>query len=113
MRHRRRPGRLGARERRVRVAEDHRPVGALPLDDRGDRPAHLVDVGRPQVEPVGGLREAQLLEEHLREHAVVVLPRVDDDLLDPGLAKGQREGRRLHELGPVPDDREDAHGWLH
>jgi len=53
--------------------------------------------------------EAELVEEHLRELAVVVLPGVDDDLLDPALAERDRGGPRLHELRPVPDDGDDFH----
>ena len=75
-------GRLRARERRVRVAVDEHPVRALGLDDAADRRLHRRRVGRPQVEPVRGLGQAELVEEdggHLR---VPVLPRVQDDLVE-------------------------------
>ncbi len=67
-----------------------------------------VDVGGAQVEPVRGLREPELVEEDLGELVVPVLARVDDDLLDPGLAQGHAERRGLDELRPVADDGEDA-----
>jgi len=41
-----------------------------------------------------------------------VLPRVDDDLLDTGLAKRRGQRGRLDELGAVADDGEDAHDAL-
>ena len=47
---------------------------------------HRVHVARVRLQPVGGLRQPELLEEDLRELAVVVLSRVEDDLLDTGLA---------------------------
>jgi hypothetical protein len=39
-----------------------------------------------------------------------VLPGMQDDLVDAGVAKGCGEGRRLDELRTVPDDGEDLHG---
>ena len=65
-----------------------------------------------QVEPVTRLAEPELVEEDLRQLGVVVLPRVQEDLLDSGVSKCEREGRRLDELGPVSDDGQDAHGLL-
>ena len=55
-------------------------------------------------------RQAELLEEDLRQLAVVVLPRVDDDLLDPALPQRHGQRRRLDELRPVSDDGEHLHG---
>ena len=98
-----------ARERRVRVAEDDDGVRLLALERFGDPGQHRVHVSRVRLEPVGGLREPELFEEHVRELAVVVLPRVQDDLLHTRLA--QRDGQRtgLDELRAVAHDGEDLH----
>ena len=68
----------------------------------------LLGVG-PGAHPelVVGRWQPELLEEDLGELAVVVLARVDQDLLR-GLAQVPRDGRRLDELGPVPDHRQHA-----
>ena len=60
-----------------------------------------------EIEPVTRLRQAELVEENLRELGVVVLPRMQDDFLDSLLAKSDRERSRLHELGTVSDDGEN------
>ena len=62
-----------------------------------------------EVEPVSGLREPELVEEDLRQLRVVVLARVEDALVDPRLAKRERERSRLDELRAVPDDGEHLH----
>ena len=77
--------------------------------DRAKRARQRLDVRRPQIEPIGGLRQAELVDEDLRELVVPVLARMDDDLVDPGLAQGDGERRRLDELRPVADDGEDSH----
>src|SRR5205807_2053555 len=51
----------------------------------------------------------ELGEEHRREVVVVVLARVDEDLLVLG-AQQPRNRRGLDELRPVADDRDNAHG---
>ena len=101
--------RARAGERRVRVPEDDDRVGAL----RGD---HLADARRAacplrgaEVEPVCRLRQPELLEEDRGELVVPVLPRVDDDLVDPASRGAPRERRRLDELRPVADDGEHLH----
>ena len=68
-------GDTGARagQRRVRVAVDERPVWALLLERMGDPRLHRVRVRGVEVEPVRGLREPELVEEHLRQLRVVVL----------------------------------------
>ena len=53
-------------------------------------------------------RDAQLVEEDPRQLVVVVLPRVDEQLLVP-LAQWQRHGGCLHELRAVSDDGDDSH----
>ena len=83
--------------------------GRSALDRASDPRPHRRDVARAQVEPVARLGEAELVEEDLRELAVVVLAGVDDDLLDPGVAERDRERRRLDELRPVADDGEHLH----
>ncbi len=98
-------------ERRVGVAVDEHPVGPLGLDRFPDRQGHRGRVGRAQVEPVGGLRDAELVEEDLRHARVPVLPGVQHDLVDPALPQRQGERGGLDELGAVPDHREDLrHG---
>ena len=100
-------GRLGAGERRVRVAEDERPVGPLLARSPPRCGPHRLGVGGVEVEPVARLGQAELLVEDVGELGVPVLARVEADLLDPGLAQGARERAGLDELRPVPDDRED------
>ena len=78
-----------------------RPFGRDRRDDSG---LHGVDVARVRFEPVGRLGEPQLLEEDVGQLAVVVLPRVEHDLVDPRLPEGHRERPGLHELRPVAYD---------
>ena len=99
----------GARERRVGVAQHEHDGGPLCRHDGADRRRQRVDVRGAEVEPVGGLRQAELVEEDLRELVVPVLPRVDDHLVDPRRAQRLGERRRLDELRPVADDGEDLH----
>lgn len=103
-----------AGERRVRIAVDEHAVRLLvehgALDPR-EHPRRLLRV-RPRagLEPVGGRREPELVEEDLRELPVVVLAGVQHDLVDACVA--QRDGDRpgLDELGAVAHDGEHAHG---
>ena len=53
---------------------------------------------RTCVQPDRGRVEAEFLEEDLRQLAVVVLARVQDDLLEPSLAQRERDRQ------PVPAD---------
>jgi hypothetical protein len=55
------------------------------------------------------LVQPELLEEHLGELAVVVLARVDDDLVDTAFAEGDGQRPGLDELRPVSDDGERFH----
>ncbi len=101
-----------ARERRVRIAEDDGRVRALPPERVQYPGLHRGDVARVRLEPVGGLGQPELLEEHVRQLAVVVLSRVEDDLLDAGLAERDRQRPRLDELRAVADDGEHLHGVI-
>ena len=65
---------------------------------------HRVDVARVRLQPVRGLGQPELLEEHVGELAVVVLSRMDDHFPDAGLAQRNRQRARLDELRPVTDD---------
>ena len=85
---------------------------ALRAERCRDPGLHRRDVAGARVQAVGGLCQAQLLEEHLRQLAVVVLPRVDDDLVDSALAQGDRQRPRLDELRAVADDGEHLHGVI-
>ena len=109
----RRPPRPPARRRassscRRRRAPSRAARRRRPSPDGGARIA--CDVRGVQVEPVARLGQPELLEEDLRELAVLVLSRVHDDLLDALLAQRHRERRGLDELRPVADDREHLHG---
>ena len=100
----------GARagERRGGVAVDEHPVGPLGGDRVEDpglhRRDHLLVRQAADPEAVRGLREPELLEEHLRQLGVVVLPGVKRHLVDFPLSERDREGRGLDELRPVSDD---------
>ena len=98
-----------ARERRVRVAVDEDDVGRLRGDPLGDRRLHPLGVRGVQIEAVARLGEAELVEEDLRQRVVPVLPRVEDDLVDPGVAQRGGERSGLDELRAVADDGEDLH----
>ena len=63
---------------------------------------HRARVGGAQVEPVARLGEAELVEEDLRELAVVVLPRVQHDLVDPRLPERSESGADLMNCGRFP-----------
>ena len=97
-----------SRERRVRVAEDDDAVGTVRVDLLLETGTHPIDIGRSEVE-VDRFGQPELVEEDLRELGIVVLARMDDDLLDAGIPERDRERRRLDELRPVSDNREDAH----
>ena len=85
-------GRLGARARRVRVAEDERPVGPLLREHRGDRGPHRLGVGGVEVEPVARLGQPELLVEDVGELRIPVLAGVEADLLDPCVAQRSGDG---------------------
>ena len=99
----------GAGEGRVGVAEDEDGVGPLGRDDLLQRRGQGVDVRGAQVEAVRRLGEPELVEEDGGQLVVPVLPGVDDDLVEPGVAQGDGERRRLDELRPVADDGQDLH----
>ena len=99
----------GSGERRVRVAVYEHEVRPLTTYDLGDAGLHDVRIGSPRVEPVPRLVKPELLDEHVRQLPVVVLPRMDDDLVDAGDQEGEGERPALDELRAVPDDGEDLH----
>ena len=69
-----------------------------------------VGAGADAEVDVGG-RDVEILEEDVGHVGVVVLARVDDDVL---VARGGHrvgDGRELDELGAGTDDRQDSHGW--
>jgi hypothetical protein len=100
---------LGARECRVGVAEDERPVGLLLLEHGRDRRPHRLGVGGVEIEPVARLRQRELRVEDVGECGIPVLAGVETDLFDPGLAERGRDGTGLDELRAVADDGEDFH----
>ena len=85
-------------------------VGGFGADYGLDRGCHHLGIGGTQPEAVARLRQAELPDEDLRKRVVVVLPGVDDDLVDPDQAEPDRERRTLHELRAVSDDGENLHG---
>lgn|GEM_PF-1258595 len=104
--------RESACERRVRVAVDQHQVRNLGLQDLLDAGEHrscLCRVHpRPDAQVVIRPGDLELLEEDVRHPRVVVLARVDQDLVEapPDLAG---EGGALDELRPRPHDREHLH----
>ena len=105
-----------ARERRVDVPGDDDEIDlALAEDalDADERLCGLLGVGsRADAEELVRLREAELGEEDVRHHVVVVLAGVDEHELERGVQARQRavHGRRLHEVRPGADDEADAGG---
>ena len=98
-----------ARERRVRVAVDQHRVGLHVGDDPPQR--RLDRRRRPRC---GGrarcrARRARAPRRTRPTARVPVLARVHDDLVESRLAQRHRERRRLDELRPVPDDRQQPH----
>jgi hypothetical protein len=101
-----------AGESGVRVPVDEHEVGLL-RDDRGLDPGQharrLLRVAPgARLQAMLGRLEAELVEENLRELAVVVLARVQEDLVRP-VSQRKREGSGLYELRTVADDRKDSH----
>ena len=101
-----------AGERRVRVPVHEHRAGLLLDHELLEHAQHLAGLpavtagADPEVEV--GCRDAELLEEDVGHTVVVVLTRVDEDLIVP-LAQGAAYRRRLDELRPGSDDREDSH----
>ena len=56
-----------------------------------------------------GSADAQVAEEHLREHRVVVLARVHDGVADSGLPEGGVDGGQFDELRAGADHGENVH----
>ena len=102
----------GARERRVRVPVDEEQVRALLLQDLLE-PAHHV-CGLPPVAPAPHAQvvirpgDVEGIEEHVGHVLVVMLARVDQDLLMV-LTDLAAHRRGLDELGSRADDARDFH----
>ena len=101
-----------ARERRVRVAVDEHRVGLLgaqQIAERGEHARRLLGVrAAAELQLDVRARHRELAHEDRRQLVVVVLARVDEQLL-VRLAQDPGHGGRLDELRPVADDREDLH----
>ncbi len=103
------------RERRVDVARHDHQVGLLGGQDRRDRFEDAADLDRVRAgsdaEHVVGLGHAELVEEDLRHHPVVVLTGVDEHVPAVGVdrAQGGDDRRHLHEVRARPDDVEEPH----
>ena len=97
----------------VGVAIDQHPVGGEALKNRvelfehppGHHPVRAAT--DPQVHV--GVRDAELDEERVGHVHVVVLPGVDDLVVDAGRVEGLGHGGQLDELGPGSHDADDAH----
>ena len=105
-------GREGPREGRVRVPVHDDDVRVLLLEDFLELDQHrpgLAGVG-PGADPqvVIWFRDVQDLEEDVAHRIVVVLTRVDEDLLVVATDLAAHGGG-LHELGPRPDDARNPH----
>ena len=105
----------GRGHRRVDVAHHHQPVGAVGLD-HGLEAQH--DLGglrgvalRAHLQVLVGRCDPELVEEHLRHRFVVMLPGVDEALLEAAPARGHaaHDRRHLHEVRPGPHDVQDLH----
>ena len=104
----------GGGHRRVHVAGDEDDVGLGLQQDRlealHDRSGLLRVRARPDAERVVRLPHAELLEEDLGHLSVVVLARVDEDVLElvapPTELRGDR--RDLHHVRPRPDHGQDS-----
>ena len=108
-------GGAGAGDRGAGVAADQHRVGLLGLDHAGDpllgdRDA-LLERQRADAEVELGQRQAQVGDLQVGHPRVVVLPGVDQDLLDAARV-GERERRCLHDLRAGADDGDDpgCHG---
>ena len=101
--------RPGAGERRVGIAPDQDRIRVLPLDHLGDAALGDGDAPlvweRPDSEVVVGERQAQVGDQQVRHSRVVMLPGVDEDLVDAACER-QRERPGLDDVGPRPDDRD-------
>jgi hypothetical protein len=107
------PGRRDRRQARVRIAEGEDRVRPLvdedplaPFDDRADLRADRL---RGDAEVQIRLRPLELLEEHVRQPAVVVLAGVHEHVLDVGVRDEAEEEAEPNELGPRPDHRHELH----
>ena len=102
----------GPRQGRVRVPIYKDDIRVLLLEDLLELDQHLpglAGVGPgADVEVVVRLRDVEDLEEHLAHRLVVVLARVDEDLLVVAAHLPAHRGG-LHELGPCTDDARDPH----
>jgi len=101
-------------ERRVDVAGDEDQVGALGGQDRLESEDHasglLSVAARAHLQEEVGLGQRQVLEEGVRQPAVVVLAGVDQPLLDLGPGRQFDEhGCYLHEIRARADNEENLH----
>jgi len=62
---------------------------------------------RADAEIEMGLGNAQLIKENVRHSRIIVLPRMDNDLLDAQLTGGSTDRPQLYELGPGANDGEN------
>ena len=87
---------------RVRIAVDEHPVGPLRLDHLADRRGHRYRVGRPQVEPVSRLGDAELVEEDLRHGGSQCCPVCSTTSSIPASRSATESGADLMNCGRFP-----------
>ena len=103
----RRQAAVGVAEDEQRIGTEVQQLGLAARDDRRDLRAHVSPRGCRDRCPARG---AQLVEEDLRELGVVVLPGVDEAMLDPRLRERLEDETQPDQLRPRPDDCHDLHG---
>lgn len=97
----------------VRVAVHEHPVGGVLIEDRIERTKHRTGLytvaSRSDTEVHIRRRNAKVIEEHVREHRVVVLAGVHDHVIDPGGGGCLGNGGELDELGASANDADHLH----
>ena len=101
-------------QRAVGVSEHEQPVGPLlaqqrlrPLDDLTDARA---EAGAVHMQLTIWRAYAELFEEDVAQAGVVVLPGMDEDVID-GLVEPLDHAAEPDDLGAGTEDREDLHTW--
>ena len=103
------------RKRRRHIPRYDEHVRPLVLEHRLEALEHARSLHRRRacthLERPVRRRDAEFVEEDLRHRVVIVLTRVNQDVVDPAPSEVGGYRRDLHEVRPGPDHRYDAH-WL-
>lgn len=104
----------GCGERRVRVAVDEDPIGSMFREGGLEGAEHRTGLRSVAAGPDSEMHvrrgDAEILEEDIAHDRVVVLARVDDDVLHAAFPGRPRDRREFDELGTGSDDADDPHG---